>query len=192
MVFGHVWLILNKHNKQKFPTAKNILVENSRFDGNVGAVSGGRMSNPANTYFFEFLSAIAHNGVKNTVIKNSTVKNNRFTYRITAANHDGSDGVTWENCYLANNNGTDLNLSIVRSMKFGASIGPTIGKAMKNPINIPYHNPTNIITNDCRILNTRGGNACGFEVELGQYVKTKDLSVSGTIGQKNCRGITIT
>uniref|UniRef100_A0A6C0CAX0 Right handed beta helix domain-containing protein n=1 Tax=viral metagenome TaxID=1070528 RepID=A0A6C0CAX0_9ZZZZ len=192
MVFGHVWLVLDDDNKQIFPTAEDILVDRSRFDGNVGVISGERLSNPVNTYFFEFLSAIAHNGAKNAIITNSTVKNNRFTYRITAANHDGSENITWEKCYLADNNGTDLNLSVVRSMRFGASIASTLGRAMKKPIYFPYHNPTNIIANDCRILNTSGGNACGFEVEMGKSIKTKDLSVMGTSGQTTCRGITIT
>jgi len=192
MLFGYVWLILDSQNKQVFPITTDVLVENSQFNENVGRVTGERLSNPNNTYNFEFLSAIASNGAKNVTIKNCNIKNNQFTYYIIAADHDGSENVTWENCDFSGNSGTDLNFSRCDGLNFSGSIPRTLGAALNPPINLPYQNATNIVVNNCKILGTNAAIASGLEIAYGRNITIKNLTVEGINAKNLSRGIIIT
>lgn len=155
-----------------FPVVKNVCVENCNFSANRNIIDD-RLSNPANTYLFETLSAIAYNNAKNVRTVNSFIKNNEATFTINGASHINSENVSWEHCHFIGNNGKDIHMSKCCGVKFR---GASQGIKMVN----------------CRITGTSGAYACGFDVVGAKSVIARNLIVLETNGRKSSKSMTIT
>lgn len=154
-----------------FPIVKNICVENSVFSANRSVVDD-RLSNPVNTYLFETLSVVAYNNAKNVRTANSFIENNEATFTINGASHINSENILWERCRFIGNCGKNIHMSKCCGVKFrGVS--------------------RNIKIIDCRISETSGAYACGFEVIGAKLVIARNLIVRETNGRKSSKCMTI-
>lgn len=139
-LIGPSWLVTETSDPRSpvvFPVASDYIVRNCRADANEGPFE--ELSNPGETFNFDFLSGMGYYETQNGRIYNSSSSNNKSITTLLAANHDGSRGMYWENCTITNNLSTN---SVCDGFHFSGSIPFTIRRCLgvSIPLQRNYNN----------------------------------------------------
>ena len=152
LLIGFSWLILNEDGTQTFPTAADGTITDSHFDRNVGT-NHASLSNPQDTFNFDFISGLAFNGVRTFEVTDCTVNDNASDSFILALDHDGCNNMTYRNCVAKR---TRSETFVGDGIHFSGSIANTIGPCVTGN-DFPFNTNFNIVLDNCIAEDTFAG-----------------------------------
>jgi hypothetical protein len=164
-----------------FPVGGNGVISDCRFDENHGL--NGNLSNPENTFIFNFVSSISNNEVSNVIVSNCYVQNNSNNGLSYAANNDGTKNIKWVNCVITE---TQSVFEAANGLTFTNVRAVNIGDY---PI-LPTHN---ITVENCTSTNhtSLNGSARGFSFGYVEGGHISNCNASGSSGNFNSIGFLI-
>lgn len=100
-IAGNTWIVADAPGVIAFPICYNGVLRNCRFDENRS--DSVDVSNPGDTYNFDFLSGVSFYQSSDFLIENCTVNDNFNTGTILSVDHDGSHNMVWRDCVFLRN-----------------------------------------------------------------------------------------
>ncbi|XWV25947.1 hypothetical protein QJ857_gp1133 [Tupanvirus soda lake] len=167
----------------EFPVAGDGVIKGCRFEKNYG--NNIDLSNPEETYLFDFLSAIALYEVDNFKVTNNIVDDNYNSGYIIAADHDGSRNIEWTRSYITK---TRSDFEPADGLHFSGSIPFAAGACLG--LDIPLIQDFNVTIKDCAIADSvsGGSRAAGVVLAYVQGAHISNTNASGMIGGSQSAG----
>ena len=106
LLCGPNWFVpsLIDSTVQCFPVVQNIVARRLRGDFNNGPFE--ELTNPAETFNYDFLSGLAFYNALDCLVEDSTANDNLSPTHLIAIDHDGSQGMFWNGAQASNNKST--------------------------------------------------------------------------------------
>lgn len=154
LIIGTIWIVLDDAGEPIRNTANNGVITNCRFDQNK-STQNALLTNPGDTFMFDFVAAISFNQVENFVVRKSTVHDNSSDSFILAADHDGSRNMTWKNCTIKRNRS---DFFICDGFHMSGSIANTLGPCLGSEFGFDQNH--NFVIEDCDSEDNFGEASC--------------------------------
>lgn len=179
LVFGELFLNFIEPGVRAFPICGNGVVRNCRFDSN--RADNFDLSNPADLFWYDFLSGIALFNCQNFLVEQCTICDNYQTGLIYGVVHGGSEQIVWKDCFVARNRGEFASCDGWHAS--GSS--PNILGAFCYGLEFPIDQNVNMtIENVTSVGNSAGGasRCTGMALFFCSGVKMTDCHTSGNRG----------
>lgn len=179
VLIGTGWLVPgNDQNGLTFPTAANGIVKDCRFEHNYGF--NVDLSNPEDTFVFDFVSALAFNEVTNYVVEDCIVHDNFNDGFIIAIDHDGSNNMVFRNTHITQ---TRSIFEPADALHFSGSIPFSIGPCVG--VNYPLIQDFNISIDNCsgNGSSSQQGRASGILLAFAQGARVSNCTCIGNSGR---------
>ena len=127
LLAGPSWLVTEDDDPTKvvFPVNRNFTVRRNRGDFNNGPFE--ELSNPEDSFVFDFLSGISYYQAQDFYTEESSASNNTSPTYLLAVDHDGSKGMRWRNS-VTNNNRSEF--FVCDGFHMSGSVPFTIGQVL--------------------------------------------------------------
>lgn len=203
LLCGPFWFVpsLEDSTVQAFPVVENIIGRRLRGDRNNGPFE--ELSNPADTFSFDFLSGLAFYEAKDCYVEDCSASDNTSPTYLIAFDHDGSDGMVHVN-HKTNGNvstGSDAyGFHMSGSIPLSAGIPFGLYRPLQKNFNatirgvVSCHNssPTTSLGISFYYCDSISVEACTAQGQRSIGGKAHGFEVGGTIGITGGDSVTIT